>query len=185
MKKPRRWQDTSERYGRISRWLHWGIAVLLLLQFVTVLGWRWLGNMPLTQALSMIAPHGLVGMAVFALMMARVTWAWRMRMVGCRPIQLSTTLGRAAMIGHVTLNVLTLFIPGSAMLRAWASGRGMEVWGVRWLPGAGQQLPLLEAPADLLHSTLAWALLVMALGHGGAAVLHHTYADDGVIRRML
>ncbi|WP_162617938.1 cytochrome b [Salinicola halophilus] len=185
MNESRGWRDDGERYGRVSRWLHWSIAGLLLTQFTTVLAWRWLGSTPLTQALAAVAPHGLVGLTVFVLMAVRLIWAWGMRAASARPMQSANAVGEAARVGHMILNALTLCIPGAAILRSWASGRGMEVWGVRFIPGAERQMPLLEMPADWLHSTLAWALLALALGHGAAALSHRLIARDGTLQRML
>ncbi|RJS93572.1 cytochrome b [Salinisphaera sp. Q1T1-3] len=179
-----RWADRPARYGTVTRWLHWAVAVLLLMQFTTVLSWRWVGDTPATRALSSVAPHGLVGLTVFGLMLARLAWGWRMRALGMRPTQPGTWTGHLARAGHITLNMLTLLIPGTAILRAWASGHGMAVWGVRWIPSAEREMLFLEAPADLLHSTMAWGLLFLALGHAGAALYHHAVLRDRTLDRI-
>ena len=46
-----------------------------------------------------------------------------------------------------------------------------------------------SAPAEAFwrqaHGVLAYATLALALGHAGAALRHHFFLHDGVLRRML
>lgn len=41
------------------------------------------------------------------------------------------------------------------------------------------------APANALHSVLAWTLLVLIIGHVSMVLIHHYHWRDGTVSRMI
>ena len=66
--------DNQDRYGAVTRTLHWGIAALMAWQFGGMLSESLLGDKaPLAVALT--ANHTQVGTILFVLIVLRVVWA--------------------------------------------------------------------------------------------------------------
>ncbi len=178
-----RLRDTPRRYGLVSRAFHWGAAYLLLWQFATLLGWRWLGDGPVMRAVSLAGPyHGTVGVLVLALLLPRVVWSLAERRR--RPAGERTMLGPLRAAVHSAFYVLMLVVPGLALLRAYANGKGYELWDVALIPATGVVVEWLVLPADRLHGPLAWTLAVLIAGHISMALFHALARRDGTLRRM-
>jgi cytochrome b561 len=50
------WMDSPERYGLVSRILHWAMAYILLWQFVMILSWKIVGPSPVLDAIRVFGP---------------------------------------------------------------------------------------------------------------------------------
>lgn len=174
------WLDTPQRYGRISRWLHWGMALLFAWQFVGM-GLRLaLGRTPLVSVF--VGSHASVGLLLLVLVLLRGAWGLGQR--ARRPAHGEGLLGRAAVLGHRLLYLLMLLVPSLALLRLYGSGRAFA-WFNQWpLFAAGPKQPALMAPAELAHGPLAWLLLALIAGHVGMVWLHRRWGD-GVPQRMI
>lgn len=170
--------DTTERYGAISRIFHWGMALLVLWQFLSagahflledtaIEGFFWPTHKPL-------------GILLFALIVTRIVWA--LINVSRRP----ESINIAARAGHIGLYVLLASVPALALVRQYGSGRSFEPFGIPLFPGfEGEKVAWMVAPGNLLHSWLGWFLLAMILGHILMAFWHRgsrTGAD--VMSRM-
>ncbi|MGX9964894.1 cytochrome b [Roseomonas sp. F4] len=174
------WRDTPERYGLVSRLLHWLMAVILLWQFTGMILRLILGRTPLMGF--WVGTHQSIGTVLLALILLRLAWAWSNRRR--RPAPTRNLAGRAARMGHAALYGLMAVIPALGLLRAFGSGRGYAFFGHQLVPRTGQRIEWMAAPADLLHSKLAWLLLALILGHVVMALLHHFVWRDGLLLRM-
>lgn len=174
------WRDTPERYGQVTRLLHWGMAAILLWQITGMALRLVLGRTPLMAF--WVGTHQSVGTVLLLLILLRLLWAWINR--GRRPAQPRSWAGRAARLGHGALYGLMLLIPSLALLRAFGNGRGYAFFGHQVVPRGGPRIDWMSAPADLLHGRLAWLLLALILGHMLMVVLHHFIWRDGTLRRM-
>lgn len=66
--------DTKERYGLITRVFHWGMAVLIVWQFLKFFdrindGEHWVGE-------TLVQWHGSIGIVLLLLVVLRMVWAW-------------------------------------------------------------------------------------------------------------
>lgn len=172
--------DTPERYGQVTRLLHWGMALILLWQFTGMILRLILGRTPLMAF--WVGSHQSVGTVLLALVLLRLLWAWVNRRR--RPPHDRTPVGRAAMIGQGALYALLLVLPALGLLRALGSGRGNAFFGWPVTPRTGVRIEWMTAPADLLHSKLAWLLLALILGHVAMALVHQFVWRDGMLLRM-
>lgn len=177
------WRDTPQRYGLVSRALHWVMAYLLIWQFVGLLTWKIFGDSQIARTVSSLGPnHGTVGLLVLGLVMVRAVW-WLSGRSG-RPPHAKGWEGRAALFAHVALYGLMFVIPAIALLRTYGGGKGWKIGAVQLIPETGVKVAWMEAPADLLHGVLAWGLSILILGHVGMALFHRFARKDGTLARM-
>lgn len=177
------WIDNPQRYGLISRALHWGMAYLLLWQFMIILIWRIFESHSLVKAITELGPyHGTVGGCVIVLVIIRAIWALFNKTH--RPAKAAGWSGLMAAIVHRSFYGLMFIIPALAVARAYGDGKGWLQWGFQIIPATGREIQWLVAPADLLHGLLSWMLLVLMLGHIAMALLHNRISRGKVLPRM-
>lgn len=175
------WRDSPDRYGRISRWLHWGMALLFAWQFIGM-GLRLaLGRTPLVSFF--VGSHASVGLLLMVLVLLR--GAWGLSNAGRRPPHGTGWLGRAAAAGHGALYLLMVVVPLLALVRSYGSGRAFSWFNTLPLWGASPKNEALMAPANAAHGLLAWVLLALVAGHVAMVLLHRWWWRDDVAQRMV
>lgn len=176
-------RDNRQKYGLITRLLHWGMAFLIIWQFSGMISSVTLGDEhALTETLS--GNHYQVGTALFVLILIRLIWAFINREHRPRPPE--GLLGYAARLGHLGLYVLLLAVPSAALIRAWGSERAFAPFGFEIFPARAPDTGI-KAATDIgsnFHGELAWVLLVLILGHILMALFHHFVLKDGLLKRM-
>ena len=172
-------KDNAERYGGVSRLLHWGMALLLLWQFLSA-ALRVLAEDTAIEQFFW-STHKPLGFVLIVLAALRLLWALVNR--ARRP----ATLSRMASLGHAGLYVLLLAVPGLALLRQYGSGRAFEPFSLPLFAGfEGEKIGWMIEPANLLHGWLGWLMLLMIVGHVVMVKVHRrspTHQD--VLPRML
>lgn len=177
------WRDSPQRFGRITRLLHWTMAALLAWQFAGMLAKVGLGKAHvLTQWLA--PAHAHVGLLLLLLVLVRAVWGISQN--GRRPSPGSDGLGKAAWAGHLCLYLLMVVVPLLAALRMWGNTRPFVWMGLVELnAGGGERIGWLVAPANAAHGTLGWILLALIAGHVLMVLCHRWVLADGRDRRML
>ena len=176
-------KNTSERYGLVSKFLHWSIAAAML-------GLIWLGwtMVDLTYydpwyhkslTLHRVLGLGLLGAAVVMLVWQRIS----------RSPPLPATISRAqrvaAMAVHHLLFLMMLLLPVTGYLISTSAGQGIPVYGLFEVPVL---VRVSESTRDLLiviHYYCAYGTGVLAAVHAAAALKHQFVDRDGVLARML
>ncbi len=157
--------DNPRQYGSLSRLLHWLMAVLILVQFVSALAhyafedsafealvWPW---------------HKPLGFALLVTATLRLAWALAQRTR--RPAAVSM----AARFGHITLYAFMIAVPCLALLRQYGSGRAFEPFGLTLMPGfEGPKIDWMVDLGSLLHGELGWLLLMLIIGHASMVLIH-------------
>ncbi|MCE8021292.1 cytochrome b [Halomonas sp. MCCC 1A11036] len=179
---PSPWRDTPDRYGRISRILHWLTAGQVTLLFTVTLAWKGAGENAVTLLLARIGPHGSLGAMLLLTTLLRAIWAYSQR--HHRPPRPRGLAGVPARCVHLAFYVLLILIPAMAILRQYGRGGHLLFYGMELLPEAERDIPWMVAPADLLHSTLAWLLLGLIVGHVAMALVHRLWREDAVFSRL-
>jgi cytochrome b561 len=174
------WRNSTDRYGAVAQLLHWGMFVLIALNFI---GGEVMGDLPKKAAIRGFAfdAHETLGLVVLFLLFLRLSW----KMANRAPAESGPGWQRqAARLVHALLYVLLAAIPitGYVMVNAKGHHAAFFGWDVPSLLARDE--PLGKAAEDV-HETLANALLVLVVAHVGAALWHHVVARDGVLRRML
>lgn len=170
------------RWGVVSQLFHWTCAAL-----VVALGAIGLYMTELSSPVAKIriyALHKSLGITLLALVVLRLLWRWSRPAPGPVP-GMSRHLRLAADGTHGFLYVMMIAMPLSGWLYNSASGYPLQ-WFRRFnlpaLAGKDEQLARL---AHALHEYGFWLLLVLVVGHVGAALYHHLFLDDGTLHRML
>src|SRR5690606_16191850 len=166
------------RYDGFTRFLHWLMGLLILLQFAKFFdriddGEHWLGQ-------TVVPTHASVGLLLLVLIALRVFWALRTR--GLRPAYVGRT-APFAKLGHILLYVAMLLMPILGISYMIGKGYGLKFFGAR-LVEKGPEIDWAMS-IGALHSPLAWTLLLLTLGHIAAAFYHHFMERDDTMRRIL
>ncbi len=168
--------DSSTRYGTVTRFLHWGMALLILWQFLSAAARYFFED---TAIEAFFWPtHKPLGVLLLVLMVARLLWA--VTHLKQRP----PSVNLLAKLGHVLLYLVVIAVPVLALLRQYGSGRAFEVFGIPIFSGfEGEKIRwMLDLGSDW-HGELGWALLVLILGHMFMA-WRHRKTDQDVMPRM-
>ncbi|MFH5925109.1 cytochrome b [Roseomonas xinghualingensis] len=174
------WRDTAQRYGAISRALHWSMAALFTWQFAGMGLKLALGRNALVSF--MVGTHGPVGTLLMLLILLR--GAWGLVNARQRPPHGAGLRGLAAWTGHLAIYALMFAVPALALLRQYGSGRPFAPWGIPLMPG-GERIPELMAPGNAAHGLLGWILLALIAGHVAMILVHRHLWRDNVLPRML
>ncbi len=176
--------DTSlkHRYDGIAQLLHWVIAGLIVTQFVLA---NLAEDAPSTmQKLAMFTRHKSFGMTV--LMLAVVRLLWRLAHTPpALPVGMKNCERILAKLTHVVFYVLLFAMPLSGWFMSSARGFTVSWFGLFSWPDliAKNQdtFELLKA----VHEALATTLFFVAILHILAALKHHFWNKDDVLKRML
>lgn len=178
---PLPFRDTPAVYGRISRFLHWTIAVLVLYQFVGM-GLRlifgkqaWLSPF--------VTFHQPVGTILFLLIALRALWALSNR--ANRPAHGRHFRGRAASLGHALIYLVMLAVPAVALVRAYGNDRVFAPFGFTIFPAQQPPVKWMVDLGGLLHGELGWLLAILVAGHVVMVGVHESMWGDGTLARML
>jgi cytochrome b561 len=175
-------QSTPTRYSAVAQGFHWLVAILIVLQFA--LGWT-AEELPLgARKLARLDWHKSFGMTILMLAVLRLLWRLFNRPPEL-PSGMSTLEKKLARATHVLFYVLIFVMP----LTGWMMSSAKN-YSVSWfhqftwpnLIGPNEQA------FDLLrttHDTLSWLLFALALLHILAALKHHFWNKDDVLKRML
>ena len=176
-------RSTTDRYGAISRSLHWSIAVLMVALFA--LGWY------MTE-ISYYDPwykrafdwHKAVGMLMFGLAAMRLIWSRLDR--GPALLPETSALERFAIhSSHFLLYAMTLLIPISGYFISTAEGSGIDVFGWFEVPALLPASKGREELAGTLHYYQAYGTAYLVGLQALAALKHQFQNRDGTLSRML
>jgi cytochrome b561 len=167
-------------YTRISRSLHWLMAILVI--GMLVLGWFMMSIEKDPGSGWYFMLHKSIGLIVLTLALLRLLWRLGNK-PGPLPKQIPHWQVKAAKISHWLLYGALIAMPLAGLTGALYSKDGIAFFGY--------QLPkILASNHDLselffsVHSTIAWALAGLISLHVLAALKHLVIDKDGVFQRM-
>jgi cytochrome b561 len=166
-------KNTAHSYGSITKWLHWGIVLLVLLMFLS--GYFGLLSMN---------THKLIGLSILSLMVLRIIWRL------CNPTpELPPHVTRLERILSHSVQGLLYLALLAMPLSGWimASTKGYFPHLGHWLipfPGIPINHNLGEV-FENIHDTLAVIILVLIGLHFIGAMKHFWIDRDGILQRML
>ncbi|MFM7692055.1 MAG: cytochrome b [Alphaproteobacteria bacterium] len=166
-----------------QRRLHWAMAGLVAANFLLALV---MVALPLSALLAKILTYQLH--KSFGLLLIPL-WVWRLWLLVRRgrpaPVALPGWQQGAARLGQGVLYVLLIAVPVLGFLSAAAAPIGVETVFFLILP-IPHPFPPDQALYDVLrplHQGAAWALVVLAAGHGAMAIHHHRQGSP-ILRLM-
>lgn len=172
--------DDRTRYDNFSIILHWATAVLVLAQFA--LGELWGFAEKPTRHL-MITTHMSLGILLTVVIILRLVW----RVTPGHEVRQATAgwVEVASKGVHYLLYALLATEAVLGFLFRWSGNEAMSFFGIL-IPSP---LPTFSKPTHHLiaqaHNWIAWAIIILALGHASAALFHHYVLRDGLLWRML
>lgn len=171
--------DRPQGYGIVSRVLHWLMAVLFAVQFLSAI-LRFIDR-DMAVSKSVWGVHYTLGFILLVLVALRAVWG--ILNLRTRPPHGHGMIGLASMGGHLALYALMIFVPAIGLLRVYGGGRGFEVFGFQiFQPGTPDEA--LMAPGHLLHGPAGWALLALVAGHILMVFVHKYLWREDILGRM-
>ncbi|QJQ31673.1 cytochrome b [Sphingomonas lacunae] len=168
----------SGQYSRVARWLHWGMALLIIGNLA--------GGLLHDIAPQQIMPlHKANGILLLALAIVRI--GWRLTHKGPDwPDSLSAGARRLSSLTHAMLYGLMVLIPLSGWIMSSASDRPISFFGLFDVPKfAVTKEDLIAGISHEGHEILAFMMIALLVLHIAAALRHHFILKDGIMARML
>jgi cytochrome b561 len=175
-------RNDATRYGAVAQAFHWVIAALVFVMFG--LGW-YMGDLPLgPRKLELYQLHKSIGATIFTLAALRLVWRLR-NPAPPLPAHMAPWERIAARASHTLLYAMLFIQPTIGFLQSNAANFPVVVWGVLPLPALiAPDEPLADRLVDV-HEWGARIILFLVLVHIAAALRHHYWLKDDVLRRML
>ncbi|MDE2157100.1 MAG: cytochrome b [Xanthomonadaceae bacterium] len=174
-------RSNDRQWGAVARFFHWTMALGILGNGVW--GLLMTEMKPSMSKISVYALHKSIGLTLLALLLLRLLW----RSVDRRPPDEPAPRWqqRAAHLVHGVLYVLIAAIPLSGWWYNSLRGFALQWFKLFNLPAlAGRNIDAAQF-AHAVHEYLFWLLLLVLVAHVGAALKHHVFDRDNVLRRML
>jgi cytochrome b561 len=134
--------------------------------------------------LAMLARHKSVGITILGLVVLRLLWRW-MNPTPALPDTLKPYERVLANLTHAGLYVVLFAMPLSGWIMSSARGFPVSWFGFIQLPDlVGKNKAVYDAMVET-HETLAWVLCAIVALHVLAALKHHFWLKDHVLKRML
>ena len=169
---------TERRYGLIAQLLHWTMAVLVLWAWLIAGTWGRGG-----EGSSVLALHQTLGFAVFVLVFLRVVWRLFDRRPAGPPVP--GVMALAGKVSHWLLYALLFAIPATAIAGSWLEGHSITVNGLGAIgPYFATSRSFGHEILDI-HQLLGTTIMWVAGFHAAAAIFHHFFLKDRVLRQML
>lgn len=174
-------QNTALEYGSVAKFLHWLIAVLVLVLLALGFIMGSFKNDAINDVLYMI--HKSLGLSVLGLIIIRLLW----RISNVRPSLSSLPLWeqKSALINHLVLYLLLIVMPISGWIMSVAAGYPPVFFNLFEVPLPIEKNKLIADTAGEIHEFLAWCIIAFVTIHILAAFKHYLWDKDQVMQRML
>lgn len=173
--------NSNSQYGLITKILHWLLCILIIVQATGGLLFDEMSKalrstiMPYHKSLGLLILLIVVLMILLRLFTPKPAW----------PVSMPKWERFAAKAGHAVLYLCLLIMPLSGWLMSTAAGWPPYFFGLGPIPMPG--IPLDKALAGIasnVHSVVIWVLIVIAAIHIIAALRHHFFEKDNVLKNM-
>lgn len=174
------YKNTRTRFGLVAIAFHWIMSVL-------VIGMLILGLYMVTldaglEKTRLYGWHKEYGVIILVLALLRLGW----RLQNVNPVLNLPPFERiSARLVHWTFYLLMLAMPFSGWLMSSAAGRAVSFFGLFTLPSLINPNPDAGLVFRNAHHYLGYTLIALILLHTAAALKHHFYDGDDILRRML
>ncbi len=175
-------RNTTSRWGTAARSFHWIVALLILAQFAVGKVADSLKLSPFK--LDMFVWHKSLGVTVLLLVVFRL--AWRLTdPPPAPPLNRPAWETKLAATGHYLLYALMFAVPISGWWVSDASRVPFKAYFALPMPDFIEANRSLQEAAEGVHEVLTNLLMLVVIVHIAAALRHHYWLKDDVLRRML
>lgn len=175
-------KNTAEKFGSLTKLLHWAIAILFVVQYFLVYRREYLPEDSPT-SLEYILLHKSLGVVVLPLALLMILW----RYVGTRPIMpmnMSNLEVLFAKLTHFLLYLSMLVMPVTGYVMSCLSGYGVSLFGWK-LPNPFVQNKALAGSFHEIHVLCSYVIIGLVAVHIVAALYHHFVRKDNILKRMV
>lgn len=178
-----RLRNSPDGFGAVPQSLHWFTVVMVAVAWA--LG-MFDDALPKGAARAAgLYVHICAGLAILAALVARVLW----RMLDPPPQPEPTIFGvwvdRAGRVAHYALYALLVAVPIAGIVLQFARGDALPLFGLSEIPSPWAADRAYARSVKELHELLANALVMLAVAHAAAALIHHWVFRDRTLVRML
>ena len=174
-------RSDGHQWGSVAKFFHWIVALGILGNGVW--GLLMTDMAPSMSKISIYALHKSIGLTILALFALRLAWRLYDRAPPDEPMpQWQRIVAHAT---HVLLYGFILAIPLSGWIYNSLHGYPLQWFKLFNLPALTAKNDELSHVAGEVHEWLFYLLLLVLVGHAGAALKHHFFDRDNVLRRML
>lgn len=176
-------KNTPEKFGSLTKFLHWSLLILFVVQYYLVYRREYFPK-DTQEKLQYLLLHKSLGVCVLILAFIMLLW----RNAGTRPAMPTNMTEReksAAKYMHVALYVAMFIMPISGILMSIFAGYAVSFFGMFNLP---MLFGKSEALGNVFYQTHVWssyAIIGLVSAHALAAFYHHFIKQDDVLKRMI
>ncbi len=169
-------------YDRVTILLHWLTFVLVILLFALAQTWGFLEHgTPLRKELQFL--HISLGIVLAAVIVVRLIWR---AVVGRHlPVIVEGWTAWAAKVMHFILYGLLITQVIMGFLYRWAQAETFMFFDLFPIRFATIKNDALDHTFGDIHNFIGWTIIILVFFHATAALLHHYWFKDNVLRRML
>lgn len=176
-------RNTKERFGVLSKTLHWLVAALII--GLIVLGWYMVGLTYYDRWYNTsLQLHKALGMLVLVLGFAKIVWAHSNTSPDPAPTIKPWEL-KSARAMHHTLYTMMVLIPLTGYVISTSAGDPISMFGMFDIPALLPRSDTLRDFAIELHFYASYATAALVSLHTLAALKHEFIDRDGTLRKML
>lgn len=173
-------RDNRDSYGIVTRLLHWFMALAIVAMFALGL---WMVTLTYYDPYYRLAPHIHRSVGIILLMLLVFRLAWRLSSTHPYEPSLSNLERMLSQSAQWAFYALLFALATTGYLISTADGRALRVFDWFEIPAVIVQKGL-EDTAGNVHEILAYALIGLAVVHAAAALKHHFYDRNSVLKRM-
>lgn len=175
-------KNNQTHYGLVSMGLHWLMAITFIGLFAFGL---YMVELDYYDPWYHQAPdlHKSIGITMVLLMIFRFVWNVSQTKPNARDA--NTISNQAAHWAHRFFYVLVLMLFISGYLISTAKGKPIDVFGLFEVPAVFSEDSKRGDLAGDIHFYIASSFIFLATVHAAAALYHHFYLKDSVLKRML
>lgn len=172
-------KNSNDTYGTVAKALHWLMAIAIIMMLIMGYFLEDLNNPIYYKA------HKATGFILLLLAMIRLIW----RIINPVPeynISIPKILALLAHLGHYTLYLLMIIMPLSAFIASNAAFKPVSFFFLFDMESIFSEKNLELAKNMMnIHKFLAVVFILVIAAHFLAALYHHYYRKDNVLKRML
>jgi cytochrome b561 len=171
-------KSSPHRYGRVAVIIHWLTALAIFGMLTSGIAANNMDDS--AEKLSLLRGHVITGVLVGVLTLFRILWWLAFDKRPEHAPGQSRLQSVAANIVHYGLYVVIVVMVASGLGTVALSGAGAQLFG-------GAPLPLPDfstIPPFSVHALMAFVLMLLLVGHIGAALYHQLIRRDRLLARM-
>ncbi len=179
-------QNTSKRYGTVTKFFHWTIFILFVAQFT--IGFMIMGIATGEEfdssLLSQIGFHKSLGLLILMIVVLRIIW----RRISTLPDWAETLTERERNRSHWIERLLyfvMIFKPLSGITLAMADGQSIPFFGLFTIPSFTGESEVLFTISLIFHIVTGLTFFVVWFAHIGLVLKHQFGKRDRLLNRML